>query len=273
MRWFQLRKGVDQTPTAGALLNQRRYLHPWDKTLRAKYLQIAQDYKPSDDKASTRQPVLPPLRLSPSMTSDEAGPPIDPASTLNVKHDTGGIGDSSLVLEVSSCYLTSAEDVPTIYAFVKCVPSAVERVTSFTVSFDLVESNRVLDLWPREVLGPVNEVGMTVKENKVAKGKLKAEVAVDSLHVGGGLEQESGKEVEKSFVIQTQTSINGLIRGTEARWVLMEDSLRASGLPTETALRMKVRYKPREIRCSYCMAVSKNGSSRQYEGKTTLLFP
>ncbi|KAH6890724.1 hypothetical protein BKA70DRAFT_1441958 [Coprinopsis sp. MPI-PUGE-AT-0042] len=209
------------------------------------------------------------------MTGNSKSPPIDPESTLVLRHDMGGVGEASVVLEVSSCRLTSLDDIPTIHAFVRCTPSATERVTFVAVNFNLVDGNKVLDLWPRDASGPVNEVGMTVRDNKVAKGKFKAEVAIDALHLGGEVEQERGKETESSFVMQTQITVSGLTTGEGARWVLMEDSVQKRGLPIETPLRMRVRYKPREVRYEYAITIARNDSSgnQQYKGETILLFP
>ncbi|KAH6892805.1 hypothetical protein BKA70DRAFT_1408219 [Coprinopsis sp. MPI-PUGE-AT-0042] len=256
-------------------LSQRRYLHPWDRTLRSTYRRMADDHIASETGPTERTVTLPPLRLDPSMTGGSKSPPVDPGSTLVLRHDMGGIGEASVVLEVSSCHLTSLEDIPTIHAFVRCTPSATERVTFVAVTFNLVDSNKVLDLWPRDASGPVNEVGMTVRDNKVAKGKFKAEVAIDALKIGGEVEQERGKETESSFIMQTQNTVSGLTTGSGVRWVLMEDSVQKRGLPIETPLRMRVRYKPREVRYEYAIIIERNGctGNQKYKGETTLLFP
>ncbi|KAH6892790.1 hypothetical protein BKA70DRAFT_1571566 [Coprinopsis sp. MPI-PUGE-AT-0042] len=256
-------------------LKQRRYLYPWDKSLRTKYHQMARDRMGSETGGADGTLAPPPLRLETTMTSDSKSPPVDPGSTLVLRHDMGVIGKASVVLEVSSCQLTSKDDIPMVHAFVRCTPSATERVTFVAVNFTLVDSNKVLDLWPRDASGPVSKVGMTVRDSKVAKAKLVAEVATDAVKIGGEMEQERGKETESSFIMQTQITVSGLTTGEGARWVLMEDSVQKRGLPIETPLRMRVRYKPREVRYEYAITIARDGSAidHQYTGSTTLLFP
>lgn len=72
----------------------------------------------------------------------------------------------------------------------------------------------------------------------------------------------------------TQMSIKGVILGgKEVRWVLKEDESEAGreGLPTLTNLNMKVRFKPRRMKCEYRInAVTEVGTQRVYDGSSDL---
>jgi hypothetical protein len=254
--------------------DQRRYLLPWDKTVRSTYLQLVEERLGEETGEANGTITLPPLRLDAVMTADSHSPPIDPGSTLVLKHSMpDGIENAFMILEVSCCQLTSLDDIPTIHASVRCTPSASERVSFAAINFNLVDGNRVLDLWPREASGPSNSVGMRVKDNEAKKGSVKGEVAFQLLHLGGQVEKDEGKEVESNFITQAQTSVNGVSTGTGARWVLMENHVLKRGLPIETPLRMRVRYKPREIRYEYAITVTNSSGESRYKGETIILFP
>ncbi|KAH6890721.1 hypothetical protein BKA70DRAFT_1539757 [Coprinopsis sp. MPI-PUGE-AT-0042] len=276
MRWLQGLRGKERGAEQSELLTritQRRYLDPWDWSLRSRYIEEAQNYIHSGTQSSIGTPSPPPLLLNAAMEEDSPSPPVDAESLLVLRHGMEDLGEASVVLDVSPCYLTSREDIPTIYASVKCASYEDERVTSVSISFDLLGDNKVLDLWPRDASGPIREVDTTTRDSKMGKGKINAAITADALQLGAEVEQERGKEMGGSFVIQTQVSIKGWIEGTKARWDLKEDAVQANGLPTETALRMRVRYNPREMHYAYAITIAKGRSHRHYKGKTTLLFP
>ncbi|KAH6892803.1 hypothetical protein BKA70DRAFT_1536504 [Coprinopsis sp. MPI-PUGE-AT-0042] len=402
MSWLEGSKGRNEAAEeyeSLTRLTQRRYLHPWDQSLQLTYRQEVRSSTDDEARSLVGTPTLPPLSLASAMSNNSTLPPVEAESTIVLKHGIGDIGESSVGLEISSCQLTSREDIPTIHAVLKCAPASTERVTFVSVYFDLVDNHRVLDLFPRRAFGPANEVGVTThqqignllpgfsgfstfgkvaagkcrglpgsfscfphilvdssspeqafcsshhtkcskglrtrknggyrprkyskgsltpfwvldyfrqycqnhvfppstgqmstqgdpagvrkvismfsdaRDNRARRGRLNAGIAVEGVHIGTEVERQTANETEASFAMQTQISIDGWIEGSEARWILKEDSVQKNGLPIETALCMRVRYKPREVRHKYAITITRNrpgGGERQYKGQTTLLFP
>ncbi|KAH6892802.1 hypothetical protein BKA70DRAFT_1408218 [Coprinopsis sp. MPI-PUGE-AT-0042] len=255
-----------------SLTRRRQYLDPWDRSLQSRYLQEARKYVQARTPSSIGTPTLPPLRLNPSMTKDSASPAIDAESSLFLRHGKEDLRRASVVLDISLCHLTSREDIPMIVASVKCASYESERITSVCISFKPHGDNKVLDLWPRDVSGPIKEVNTMTKESTLGKAHLNASIVADPMQFGGGVEQERGEEIERNFIVQTQVSIKGWIEGTKARWDLTDDEGK-KGLQTETALCMRVRYKPREMKYKYAITILKDGSPHEHRGATKLLFP
>ncbi|TFK16837.1 hypothetical protein FA15DRAFT_711364, partial [Coprinopsis marcescibilis] len=163
-------------------------------------------------------------------------------------------------LELSCTQLKSPEDSPSLIVVVKCIASAPDRISSISLEFQ-VEGNEILDISPQEVLGRETHTELSTKGNK--KVGINAGVAVEGFSLGASFEKDKG--VEKSATQVTQMSIKGVRIGrTEARWVLSEDPSDAgrAGLPTETELRMKVRFKPRKVMCSYQITAAKGDDAR-----------
>jgi hypothetical protein len=193
-----------------------------------------------------------PPRLSP-FPYPEPDPPVV------IKHELGDICKSVVVLEVSCSRLKAPDDSPNVVCVIKCITTPPARVSSVAVSFS-VEGNQIMEISPEECLGKETRTESSTKSNNVSG--LHASMAVKGVSIGAQFGKEKG--VERTATEVTQMSIKGILIGTrEARWVLTEDpkNTGGSGLPRQTELAMRMRFKPRMVACSYTIAATKADAS------------
>ena len=121
-----------------------------------------------------------------------------------------------------------------------------------------------MDLSPREQLGPVTETHISKTSNQ--KIGVQAGFAAEGVNIGASFSTEKG--VEKSGTQHTQLSVKGSTIGTTtARWTLIEDTGEAAfqGLPMETVMSLKVKYKPPVLAFKVRVVVTTGRSEGVYE--------
>jgi hypothetical protein len=229
-----------------------QFLDPWDPSIPTAF---DLDSILAESKGFLSSPPLLPLFPYP-----------DPDPPVLLKHELGDSHKSVVVLEVSCSRLKSPSDTPNIIAVIKCITSAPARVSSIAISFS-VEGNQIIDISPEEHLGEKTWMESNTKSNSMAG--LHAGLTLKGLSLGAQIGKDKG--VEKSGMQVTQMSIKGILIGPrEARWVLTDDpnntASGSSGLPRQTELTMRMRFRPRAIFCSYTItAVREDGSTTVFD--------
>ncbi|KAG2005394.1 ubiquitin C [Coprinopsis cinerea AmutBmut pab1-1] len=232
--------GLSNANNSVEILPEIQYLTPWDEKL-ATELDTESLLKVSEQSSPTLRPFPYPDPDPPVLLKHEIG--------AGSSGSEGGSNSMVVAFELSCSRLKSPSDNPSVHVLVKCIAPSPDRI--FSIAFTLhIERNEIIDVSPQEVLG--NETHTELSSTDRQKGGLDVGISVEGFRLGGNYEREKG--VEKVATQVTQMSIKGVRIGREeARWALAEDPSDAGrkGLPLETELSIKVRFKPKSVRCRY----------------------
>ena len=164
--------------------------------------------------------------------------------------------------------LSSPGDTPSLSIVLSCFSEHLMRISSVTFSLAF-HKNQISYLSPRDISGPETEVNALHTESKSIG--LQSGAAVGTQNQGIFVSGNWSRSVEdtRTTIYHTQVRIQGLISGgNTANWSCTENVGGKSGLPRETRMFIRLKYKPVDVKFTCHLTVAKGETEKSFKVTT-----